>query len=342
MKTLFSLGKVEKFSVDGLLNTNSAFIFAMGFEDRALAIPRVLIQAGYSGTIHGIRYINSSGRRNRVAEARRLFEGLMEIKYSAECAHEFETNLSRHCITKLTNVSEIVIDISAMSKFLILVSIIVFLRHKKRIRIVFTTAQDYGPSKAQYEKVVSESGSLMSTFAGQPTSGVASILRSECLISSRMQGQPVCVVAFTSFNEELIRHVIGTLNPHRLILINGIPPEIRLSWRASATQVIHKKLLEEYSEDNQVVNSTGLLRRSVSTLDYLETLNLLFEIRREFGTYERIQYFSTGSKMQSVALSLLRAMHSDVHIESPTPASYFFSDYSQGCGDAWMVDIAVN
>lgn len=341
------LPKLNIISPNQFSDTNCAFVFAMGFEDRALAIAKIAANVSTVKTAVGIKYVNSKGK-NKEVEAEELFslesKPLTQINYSSKKAHEFEYKLRGLCNGPLQEFSEIVVDISAMSKFLILVVIVILLQENKRVRIVFASADKYAPTRDEYDQVVLKFGeSRIEYFAGQPSSGISSILRSVCLSSTRMQGQPVCAVAFTSFNEELIRHSVGTLNPHRLILINGIPPKTDFFWRAIATQKIHQKLINEYSEENPVSSESGLLERSVSTLDYRETLNELLKIRERFGTYERIIYFATGSKMQTVALALLKAAFKDVHIEYPTPDSYYFEEYSNGVGElsSFLIDGSV-
>lgn len=318
------------------------YIFAMGFEDRALAFPAIAARSPNTKVAVGIQYTHSKGD-NKEGEATRLFKSHKTpfeiVKYSSKKAHEFEYKVRALCKGAFKDTSDVVVDISAMSKFLILVIIVVLLQEGKRVRIAFASACEYAPTKEKFESVLSQHGSQLTAFAGQPSTGVSAILRSVCISSTRMQGQPVCAVAFTSFNEELIRHSVGTLNPHRLILINGIPPNPELRWRANATQEIHRKLLEEYAEENPISSDTGLLERSVSTLDYRETVEELLRIRTRFGNYSRIIYFATGSKMQTVALALLKAVFSDVHIEYPTPDSYYFQEYSKGIGSLCTLTI---
>ena len=47
--------------------------------------------------------------------------------------------------------------------------------------------------------------------------------------------------------------------------------------------------------------------------------------------------------MQTVALALLKAAFSDVHIEYPTPDSYYFKEYSREVGDltGFVIDSSV-
>ena len=322
------------------------FIAAMGFEDRALTFPNELAASDMHGVVIPIRYVHPKGN-NHESEFRTLFANnhswqLNEIKYSISRAHDFEPLFDK--TLKAISVSEndvVIVDISAMSKFLILVTLLRLWGHKKDMRLVITTAKTYAPSKNEFVETMNTQGRSVRTIAGQPSTGVAAILRSNCMVSTRMQGQPACAIAFTSFNEELIRHAIGTLNPRRLILINGMPPSPIGKWRASATQAIHSRLIDEYASDNPIDTESGILRHTVSTLLYRETLDLLEALHTKYGLTERMIYFATGSKMQTVALAIHRHHHADVHVEYPTPDSYYFQEYSKGVDKVYWTDITV-
>jgi hypothetical protein len=53
---------------------------------------------------------------------------------------------------------------------------------------------------------------------------------------------------------------------------------------------------------------------------------LLAGICASYGQRERIICAATGSKMQTVGLFFAKAAHPDIHIEYPTPDSYFVSE----------------
>lgn len=306
------------------------FIGAYGFEKRSLGW--VEYQGEQGAVLNGalaFRYQRPKGR-NRIKE---LQESLAELgvsvlhdlPYDASFPYNIEDLIDKKFKDFLLDPEEIVVNISAMTKLLILVCLCKLSVFKGTLRIVYSEAEDYAPTLSEYE----ESKHEMENIAKFPSRGFESVIRTKCLSSIRMQGQPVSMVAFTSFNEQLVRHMLGTISPHRLLFINGRSPRTDYTWREQATQEIHKQLIEEYWIDN-FTDKSGRLTRVASTLDYRETIDRIDEIYRQFGTHERIICAATGSKMQTVGLFFSKMMHPDIHIEYPTPDSYFVKGMSKG------------
>jgi hypothetical protein len=72
------------------------------------------------------------------------------------------------------------------------------------------------------------------------------------------------------------------------------------------------------------------MKLSTSTLDYTETFFLIDKLYSDYGLYERIIFAATGSKMQTVGLFISKLKHLDIHIEYPTPDSWFSKGLSTG------------
>jgi hypothetical protein len=243
--------------------------------------------------------------------------------YGSRFPGSIEETIEVEINKNVVGVDEVIVDISAMSKLLILLTLCKLTDFTGVLRIVYSEAEEYAPTQDGFE----HQRETMGTISGFPTQGVESIIRTKCLSSIRMQGQPVSLIAFTSFNEQLVRHMLGTLSPHRLIFINGRPDRIDYGWREKATQQIHQRLIDEYSVDNPI-NETGLLERAASTLDYRETVVRFHEIYKQIGLYERIIIAATGSKMQTLGLFVSKILYPDMHVEYPTPDSYFVTGLS--------------
>lgn len=301
------------------------YVGAYGYESRSLAWGH--LQNENDNAISDAivaRYVLDRKGRNKIRQLQKILlamgaKTIDELRYEVQSPHDIESSFGNMLRGKLPDVEEVIVDISAMTKLLILVTLCQLKDFERSVRIVYSEAQEYAPTKADYEKS-KEDIKLLTRF---PSIGVESIVRTKCLSSIRMQGQPVTLVAFTSFNEQLIRHMLGTMSPYRLVFIGCRPPRREFAWREYATQEIHKPLIADYNRDNPIDKENGLLLRSASTLDYIETLKTLESIYLECGLHERIICAATGSKMQTVGLFFHKMSHPDVHIEYPTPESHY-------------------
>lgn len=310
------------------------YIGAYGFETRSTGW---LEFQGDQGTDSGpilekaymMKYKNPKGK-NRIKESKEALKAIgiktpIDIIFDVREPYCIEDILSKKSKDFIRKTDEIILDISAMTKLLILVTLFQLIDFKGTLRIVYSEAEEYAPTEADYKRWEQD----MRIVAKFPSSGFGTIVRQNCLGSIRMQGQPVTLIAFTSFNEQLVRHMLGTINPHRLLFINGRPPRPDFEWREKAAAEIHRKLIEEYPRENIEVEP-GILERTASTLDYRETAEKIAEIVKTYGTYERIMAAATGSKMQTVGLFFAKIIYPEIHIEYPTPDSYFVKGHSKG------------
>ncbi len=303
------------------------FIGAYGFEDR---------QTGWcdlKGHSRGIvkdalvfKYKNPKGK-NRVKDLKARLNALgadiTSLEYDTAIPQSVEDLVSERLSS--LDYDEIIVDISAMTKLLILLVLCKLENFSGVVRIVYSEAKEYLPSKREYDPKKRR----MAISARYPSRGAEQVVRLRCLNSIRMQGQPIALVAFTSFNEQLVSHMLGSISPRRLLLINGRPPRADFAWRERATQDIHRRLWQEYDADNQL-DRDGLLSRCASTLDYRETIARIEEIHKEHGQYERIICAATGSKMQAVGLAFAKLAHPDIQVEYPTPDSYYVKEVTSG------------
>jgi hypothetical protein len=306
-------------------------IAAYGFEDRSLGWTSH--QSGRGRLLaHALLFDYSQPKGpNRVLELQSAVTALgatqptaVSYDYGSRFPGSIEETIEAEISEHTLGMDEVIVDISAMSKLLILLTLCKLTFFSGAVRIVYCEAEEYAPNLQDYARQSEQMGSI----SGFPSQGVESIIRTKCLSSIRMQGQPVSLIAFTSFNEQLVRHVLGTLSPHRLLFINGRPDRSDYDWREKATQQIHQRLIAEYGVDNPINEQTGLLERAASTLDYRETVERLDEIYNQIGLYERIIVAATGSKMQTVGLFLGKMLYPDIHVEYPTPNSYFVNGLS--------------
>lgn len=322
------------------LENGDVVIHAPGFEDRTLAVIDSLRPVAGSRAIllDYLPYLS----KNRLPEVR---DGLRAagieidsadiLSYNRFDPNDFEPRLKNRLVQ--LGARGVVVDISTMSKLAILLILNVCWDLDLNVRILYAEAQEYGPTEDQF------SGAKESNEIHQPSiqiyTGVHGVVRVDSLASVAMQGQPTAALVFMSFNDTLTQVLLNTIYPSRLFLINGRPPIHR--WREKATAWIHNQVRSEWKSDNPVGekedDGVPLPKRSVSTLDYRETVSLLVDLYWELSTHHRLLLAPAGSKMQAVGCYIVKALHPDIHIEYPSPEG-FLRPYSSGIGPQWIVD----
>jgi hypothetical protein len=309
---------------DETLNVKRVLICAEGFEDRSLAFISSLPGRHYFSKGYIIK--NLPIRRSRLDELLREVKvrtslDPIVVEFPRFDPVPFEYEWAVRGVDILVNAEEIVIDISVMSKLLICMLLQALKSFEGRVVIIYAEPVSYAPSQEEYE----QNKDCWSVSTCSPTLGVHDIIRVPSLSSVVSQRRPTCLVAFTSFNEQLCNALLASLSPNSFCLINGVPP--RFNWRARAMQHIHRRIIIEFSSDNPL-DSDGDLMMRTSTLDYRETLECLIGLYKKHSTSSRVVIAPTGSKMQAVACGIMKVLCHDIHIEYPTPESFNITSFS--------------
>jgi len=229
----------------------------------------------------------------------------------------FEMNF-RFKIQSISDYDEVFIDISVMSKFLIMIIICSLINFRGKLKIIYSEPNQWGPTEKQFEEAIStkEFGSWISLSSV----GVRDIVRTPNLSSVTMQNCPVYLIAFLSFNERLLSALISEISPSRLQLVNHSCE--RQKWREPAMIEIHKDVIDEYY--NKGIEEIF----TTTVLDYKAVFEKLAEIYRERCYDYRIMVSPTGGKIHAVSTALFKLCCPDVHVEYPTPESYVFDNYT--------------
>jgi hypothetical protein len=213
---------------------------------------------------------------------------------------------------------EIFIDISVMSKMLIMIIMYSLKDFNGNISIIYSEPETWGPLKEKYERTMSEKKT--GTWISLSSVGVGDVVRTTNLSSIVMQNNPTFLISFLSFNEQLFGALVNEISPSKLQLINHSCK--RQDWREEAMKKIHDDVINEFfGEDIEPIFSADVL-------DYIAVFEKLAKIYREHCYKYRIIISPTGAKVHAIAAALFKICCPDVHIEYPTPESYLFDDYS--------------
>lgn len=318
---------------------HDVFVHAPGFEDRTTAIfDSMSVATGSHAVLLDYRPFNE---KNRLQDVRLGFEQrgvrVLEsgiVPYDRFSPNDFEARLAG--VFQEYGARRAIIDISTMSKLAILLTLNVCMKCELEVLIHYAEAQVYGPSLEEFESAKNKNEIHRPTI--QIFTGVHGVVRVDSLSSVAMQGQPTAAIVFMSFNDALTQVLLNTVYPSRLFLVNGMPPVH--SWRETATAWIHDQVRREWEQDNPM-DADGKLelpQRSVSTLDYRETVSLLVNLYWELSATHRVLLAPSGSKMQAVGCFFAKVLHPDIHIEYPSPDG-FLPQYSSGVAGRWKVQL---
>jgi len=182
------------------------YIGAYGLEKRSLGWCRTQSQKTQPlSEAMVFQYVHPKGE-NKILPLRQLLRNL-GVKKPKDIPFDYDSpqDVEKRLESSFSRIAadEIVLDISAMAKILILASLCKLEKFRGTLRIIYSEAENYSPPKREYNAAKR----AMAATAKFPSRGCDDIIRLKCLSSIRMQGQPVTLVAFTSFNEKLISHL---------------------------------------------------------------------------------------------------------------------------------------
>lgn len=323
---------------DRLTANRTAIVAAAGFEDRTLALSSSLDQ---TDSALGLVLYKDWGKENRINELVKAYaaagirpSGTKYLDYDRYDPDSFGDSL-KSWLAELGH-ERVLVDISAMSRLAIMVILDVCREMEKSVTVFYAEAENYGPSQEDYLRA---KAGVYPRPSIQVYSGLGGVVRARRLSSVALQGEPTALIAFMSMNEVLTQSLIDCISPSRLFLVNGRPP--RHSWREQATAWIHEQLRREWPERDNPCFATKdgmeLPERATSTLDYTETVRVLIDLYWSNAAEYRMVLAPTGSKMQTVGCYLAKGIHTDIHIEYPTPES-FLPTYSTGIGSRWIAE----
>jgi hypothetical protein len=321
------LGRLELSQEDWL-------VVCGGFEDRALSILESATSGGPNFNVLLINY-QPVVAENKADAIRTICLGkdirISEVTYDRQEPAGFgDVFVERLGRTQ----GRIFIDISGMSRLLIVQVLVSLIRRPQRFNncfIVYTEAASYPPSEAEAMEQLVRSEADPSYSIYFLSSGVYEVTLIPELSSCAPAGGQTRLVAFPSLDSHQLTALRAELQPSRISLIEGAPPGAHNRWREMAIAAVNR--LDD-------LHKQGAERCSVSTLNYEETLACLLSIYSKHGVYERLLISPTGSKMQAVAVGLFRSFIEDTQIVYPTPRDFLKPQkYTEGVGQKHILSL---
>lgn len=320
-KGVYMLPQIQKAPDTYADSTKKLFIVAEGFEKRALHWI-----AKKENNTHFEKAIICRYSPSKVSRFEEMVASVKKHTINEPIIldyNRFEPTIFEHkfksFVSELLDFDEIIIDISVMSKLLIMIILCSLKNYNGKLTILYSEPSYWGPSEKKYKDTLAQR--TYGTCIGLSSVGVGNVVRTPSLSSIVMQDCPILLVTFLSFNEQLINVLINEISPTQIYLINHQCDQAR--WREKAMYDIHKELIEDNFNKESEKNVF-----SFNLKDYISVFEKLATIYNENCYNYRIVISPTGCKTHTVACALIKLCCSDIHIEYPTPESYLFDDYS--------------
>ena len=312
------------------------FLCALGFEPRCLTLPSRLENAGYKAKV--ARYFKyGTNLKDNAANLRDLERNLERMATDVSPIEADTPDLPerfREVLEVVTNgvkdsAPSVTLDVSVTANRLLLRCIKVLLEYNVQLRIVYSEAEIYHPTKEAYE---GEAARWAKEEGAGLERGVGEVMASIDHSGDALDGLPDSVILIPSLKADRSKAVVSFVDPSllqslgdRVIWLVGVPHLEKDKWRLEAM-----KRINGIDEDTR--------HFEVSTFDYKETLQCLENLHAELADGSTLTLSPLGSKMQALGAALFCYMHRDVRVVLASPKEYNAEQYSKGCKAVWKVD----
>lgn len=325
---------VQKFDVESMKNDAVTYIGASGFEDRSLETLRLISKSRKKlKNVVGIEYapFNHKNRKNEF-ELKMNETASQEKLWMLYDRYEPESFLpSLEKIGKICRESDAtIVDVSSMSKFLIVLLLYSLRNLPKEVKIVYCEADTYHPTKEKFEEEKTDKTGAVPTFL---TSSVYKVVISKSLFGNSIQGMPILLISFPTFNQKETVALLDKFIPEKAVFFEGIPHKEYNKWRLDAVKYINRDI-----EKDVLFRVKETDWRQLSTFDYVETISCLEDVYNQFQASHSYIVAPTGSKFQSVSICFFKQMHPDIHIVYPV-TKQFAEEYTDGVTGIWEINI---
>ena len=308
------------------LGSEDCIVVAAGFEDRALCGLKRAYQASMNFHVILVRYLP------KIAEN----QGLASIEYCKEHGLDFKefvydrespSGMGLLLAEYVSRFSKVFVDISGMSRLLIVQIIVALVRQRKEFNILYAEAETYPPLEQEYR----ESNAVENLNPSFISSGIFEVVSTPELSSVSMLGGAIRLISFPTFDYIQLSNLVQEIQPTHNDVVHGVPPSREMSWRTAAIDQLNEPIIEALQR---------VTIHRASTLDYRDTLNLILDLYGRYSVFDRIIIAPTGSKMQSVAIGILRGILTDLQIVYPTPLKFVDPDhYTEGIKRIYCLEV---
>ena len=309
-----------------VIRSGDCLVVAMGFEDRAVAGLSKACKGSRGFDVGLVKYLPriAENREPAFLEISRAHSlETRQFEYDRECPSGMGQSLADYA----AEFDKVYVDISGMSRLLIVQIVVVLVQKGKEFDILYSEAEVYPPLQEAYEEARVDDGGNPSFIS----SGIFEVVSSPELSSVAMLGSSIRLISFLSFDPRQLSNLVQEIQPTHNNVVHGRSPHAEMAWRTDAIAQMN-------------ADTVNMLRRvevhEASTLDYRITLRLILELYKRYSAFDRIVVAPTGSKMQAVAVGIVRGVMEDIQIVYPTPREYLDpARYTEGVKEIFRLSV---
>ena len=205
---------------------------------------------------------------------------------------------------------------------------LVFASH--RVTCLYTEAADYYPKKEEYEKSIAKNGELKTEKLPDSLTYEAK----ENLILPVFSGFSVrqdrtCLFLLAGFEKHRSVTALDGINPTRLLVIYGTPPNPKMHWREKLSRDLHADLFANIERAEE----------SIETYDLYGMLGLFEQYYFMLYNEMSIVVCPINAKLHTVASYLFWERFRDVQLCFPLPVRYIPERSSVGSGHIYAISL---
>lgn len=313
-------------------------ILAAGFEDRAFEFIGktdfnneaccILIRFDFNIPCNDEVYEKYRKRIKSCFPDDRFFE----IVLDQNIPKKYERDLD-YILSKLPKINgEAWIDISGMPTYVIcntLNSCRSLFQNKEQI-IIYTAADNYFPTKEEYEKLKEDQSEGVEFLPKSMALEMSEVLILESFSGYRSKEGVSCLVVFAGYDVHRSSGVIESINPSALLFLYGNPGDSNLDWRLDLSKQLHKRFESTRKAAAEIV----------STLDPRNALDILEEYYEYLFEDYDLTITPVCSKMQAVAAYLFWERYREIQLVFPLPIGYSMDRRPKGVGCTYITRLA--
>jgi hypothetical protein len=313
------------------------FLCTLGFEPRCNTLPRLLANNGYryKKAVYFVYSTNVSDNNMNLQELLtnlgRMSEHITSIDAdSLEYSIQLRDLLDKSNQANSPNRLSVTLDISVLADRLVMSTLAILLEYDIDLRIIYSEAEVYHPTKSEYE---CDKDRWRDESSLGLERGVVQVDVSREYPGQFLDILPDAIIVLPTFKPDRTRAIISRIDPallrysgDKVTWLLGVPRLQENSWRVDALREINE--IPKFAPQIEV-----------STFNYKHTLEVLEELYKKSSVNYQLTLCPIGSKLQSIGASLFCYMHPDVRVMFAIPQEYNAKQFSDGCLATWKIEL---